>query len=121
MESHKTQRSDIDMNFFKNLLMSEFERVRKYINQKRECINGGVTSPFRMHMAEAGTDMMEREKAFLLIQKQEKYLRSIERALQRIKEGNYGICSKCGNPIPVDRLMAVPVTTQCIKCKNGKL
>jgi len=50
----------------------------------------------------------------------EKNLRNIEHALQRIKEGKYGICEKCGKPIQEKRLKIFPSATLCIKCKIKK-
>ncbi|NPA12769.1 MAG: TraR/DksA family transcriptional regulator [Aquificae bacterium] len=42
-------------------------------------------------------------------------LREIDKALERMKEGTYGLCEVCGNPIEEKRLMALPWTTLCIK------
>ena len=45
-------------------------------------------------------------------------MRKIERALQRIAEGTYNECERCGNPIGYERLRARSVTTFCITCKE---
>jgi DnaK suppressor protein len=42
----------------------------------------------------------------------------ITEALERIEEGTFGICERCGEPISEKRLEARPVTTLCIKCKQ---
>lgn len=47
-------------------------------------------------------------------------LKQIESALQRIGNGNYGICLSCGKRIPQDRLRAIPYALFCIECKNAK-
>ncbi|MCB9743954.1 MAG: TraR/DksA C4-type zinc finger protein [Alphaproteobacteria bacterium] len=39
-------------------------------------------------------------------------------ALERMKEGEYGVCERCGDPIGYRRLLARPVATQCIDCKT---
>ncbi len=49
-----------------------------------------------------------------------KLLRAIEAALQRIDSGNYGVCAMCEGDIGVARLKAVPWTSLCIECKEGK-
>lgn len=41
-------------------------------------------------------------------------------ALERIKNGTYGICKYCGNEIPVGRLLIVAPALQCMECKNRK-
>jgi DnaK suppressor protein len=45
-------------------------------------------------------------------------LRSINEALRRIDEGNYGECVSCGEHIEIKRLQARPTTTLCIACKE---
>jgi DnaK suppressor protein len=45
-------------------------------------------------------------------------LRKIERALQRISTGDFGICSVCEDPIGLKRLQAVPWATNCIACQE---
>jgi len=40
----------------------------------------------------------------------------IDHALQRIKAGTYGLCTKCGQPISVARLKAVPFAESCVEC-----
>lgn len=48
-----------------------------------------------------------------------KLIQKIEKALDRIEEGSYGICETCGEDISVKRLEARPVTEQCIECKTA--
>jgi len=48
-----------------------------------------------------------------------KLIQKIEKALDRIEEGSYGICETCGEDISVKRLKARPVTEQCIECKTA--
>ena len=46
----------------------------------------------------------------------EKRLEAIDRALERIKEGTYGICVNCGKPIPEKRLQIMPEADRCLDC-----
>jgi len=48
----------------------------------------------------------------------EKSLEDIEKSLERIKKGTYGICKYCGNPIAEKRLLARPTASSCISCKT---
>jgi DnaK suppressor protein len=43
----------------------------------------------------------------------------IERALAKIAEGSYGICDRCGKPIPGKRLEAAPESTLCVTCASA--
>lgn len=42
----------------------------------------------------------------------------IDRALERIDDGSYGVCEECGCPIPFERLKAEPMTQHCVGCKS---
>jgi DnaK suppressor protein len=50
--------------------------------------------------------------------RQNMLIQKIQRALERIEEGTFGICEECGEGIPAKRLKARPVTTLCIACKS---
>ncbi|MGD9898173.1 MAG: TraR/DksA family transcriptional regulator, partial [Calditrichaceae bacterium] len=77
----------------------------------------GDHSSYSYHMADQGTDAMEREKAFLFASRDEKYLKQIDDALSRIDNKTFGICRSCGEKIGHERLEAVPTTTICFNCK----
>jgi len=63
---------------------------------------------------------LEWERNFLLRMKERerKLLIKIERTLEKIKEGSFGICEECGCEIADKRLEARPVVTLCIDCKT---
>ncbi len=63
---------------------------------------------------ESGTEEMASQLAEL----DARELHQIERALQRLKQGTYGVCEACGCKIPVGRLNALPYTTLCIACQR---
>jgi len=50
--------------------------------------------------------------------RERKLIQKMKEAIKRIDEGTFGICEECGGPISEKRLMARPVTTQCIECKT---
>ncbi len=68
-------------------------------------------------MADAGTDAMEREKLYLMMARQQKFVGYLDRALERIENKTYGICKVTGNPISKERLEAVPHTEISIEAK----
>ena len=53
-----------------------------------------------------------------LKEREQKLLKKIDEALERIATNTYGICERCGEEIPYKRLKARPVTTLCIECKS---
>ncbi|MFA7228537.1 MAG: conjugal transfer protein TraR [Melioribacteraceae bacterium] len=86
-------------------------------------------SPYSLHMAEQGTDAMEREKLYLWAQRENKFLGYLDDALQRIDNGTYGICIECIDEpqhlcptcplVPKERLAAVPHTQHCLQVKQN--
>ena len=88
----------------------------------------GDNLTYSTHMAEQGTDEMEREKNYMFVQRDEKYLGYLQDALTRIEHGTYGICRECIDEpknlcktcplIPKERMELVPITQHCIECKN---
>jgi RNA polymerase-binding protein DksA len=68
--------------------------------------------------ADAGTKTFEREHEMSLAANSRDLLAQVERALQRLDNGTYGICENCGNPIGKARLQAFPRATLCVSCKQ---
>jgi DnaK suppressor protein len=60
---------------------------------------------------------VEKEKAFEYSEAGVNALREIAGALAKLKEGTYGVCERCGKPIGVKRLEAMPSARLCVKCK----
>ena len=114
-----------ELKFFKDFILKKREKLLKEIDYLRETAMSstikeasGDHSSYSFHMADQGTDSMEREKAFLFVSREGHYLEHLNQALSRIESGEYGICAKCEKPISIERLKAVPITTQCVACKT---
>lgn len=80
----------------------------------------GDLSGYSFHMADQGTDTMDREMAFALASKSGRLLYHLDEALRRIKDGTFGDCMVCGKPISPARLEAVPHARLCINCKSAE-
>ncbi|RMF69803.1 MAG: TraR/DksA family transcriptional regulator [Calditrichaeota bacterium] len=123
-----------ELEQFKKLLLEKREEFLKELKQLRGDMSAtlkdasGENSAYSFHMADIGTDNMEREKAFFFATREGKYLNRIEEALQRIENGTYGLCVDCIDEeqklcetcpwIPKERLLAVPTATRCVPCKE---
>ena len=68
--------------------------------------------------ADTGTKTFEREQEITLANNLLERITQVERAIDRLGEGNYGYCERCGNAIPVERLAAFPSATLCVSCKQ---
>ncbi|AQS59044.1 TraR/DksA C4-type zinc finger protein [Desulforamulus ferrireducens] len=69
------------------------------------------------HPADVGTEVFERSKDLALKGDAMLTVRAIDDALTKLANGQYGLCEVCGKEIPLERLEAVPYTTQCVDCK----
>jgi DnaK suppressor protein len=65
-------------------------------------------------VADAGTSTFEREKDLSIENNVRDLLQKIERALERIDAGTYGVCERCGKTIPKARIKALPYADLCI-------
>ena len=68
--------------------------------------------------ADTGSKTFEREQEISLAHSILERTTQVERALERLDEGSYGWCERCGNAIPVERLAAFPSATLCVTCKQ---
>lgn len=71
-----------------------------------------------MHMADAASDMYDREFSLGLASNDRGLLQKIDEALGRIDAGSYGKCVRCGCVIPAIRLKAIPYVINCLKCQE---
>jgi DnaK suppressor protein len=60
----------------------------------------------------------DRELGLLLGDREREKIHSIDEALLRIDEGDYGVCEECDEEIPLGRLKAMPFARHCVKCKT---
>jgi DnaK suppressor protein len=99
-------------------LLKELEYLEGTAMRSTITESTGDISSYSFHMADQGTDAMEREKAFLFASREGRFLYHLDQALQRIDKGEYGACEGCGGLISEERLMAVPHARFCIACKE---
>ena len=116
-----------DLKYFENLLLEKKAAALEDLGHIEDTSmsstpqdSSGDLSAYAYHMADLGTDAMEREKAFMLASRGGQYLDHIDAALERIKSGTFGVCQKCGKQIGRERLKAVPHATMCIQCKSAE-
>jgi DnaK suppressor protein len=69
------------------------------------------------HMAEDGASVQETERLVALTDDFQDLLAQIDDALERMDEGTYGICERCGKPIPEERLEAFPYVRYDVNCQ----
>src|SRR2546426_1171264 len=98
-------------------LHEERARVMKELGYYDESFNSslqasdGDLSSYSFHMADQGTDAMEREKAFLFASQEGRYLWHVNQALRRLFQApeKFGKCEQCGEEIGFERIVALLV------------
>ncbi len=103
------------LEYFKNLLQKQLSDL---------LVEAGVTVKTMSDKGELFPDPVDRaslesDRNFLLRirDRERKLIGKIEKALERVENGTFGICERCGEDISEERLKARPVTTFCIECK----
>src|SRR5437016_6419121 len=107
-------------------LQEERARVMKELGHYDESFNSslqasdGDLSSYSFHMADQGTDTMEREKQFLFASQEGRYLWHVNQALRRLyaSPDTFGRCQTCNQLISFERLDALPHARLCISCKQ---
>lgn len=104
-----------DLKHFEQRLLAERAKIMREMGHLESTVlkvnprdSAGELSGYSFHMADAGTDSMEREKAFDIASKEGRLLMEIDDALRRLYGGAYGICEVSGKPISRARLEALP-------------
>ena len=80
--------------------------------------NNSVNAIYSSHIADAGSDQQEMEKNYYMMDRENTFLQYLNRALDMLDEGTFGICTSCGKRINKERLMEVPHTSSCFDCKS---
>jgi DnaK suppressor protein len=76
---------------------------------------------FDEESGEGGTTTVDRERDLALSAQALSAIEEIDHALAKIEAGTYGLCERCHNPIPRQRLKALPQARLCVPCKSGGL
>lgn len=115
-----------------------YEKLRKILLKKQALLTGNVAkiqeetfmgsqkersgeiSGMKSHMADSGSDAYGMELMIGLASNQEKVLRAVNAALERMDKGVYGYCTRCGKAIPQPRLEAIPEAELCLKCAESE-
>ena len=114
-----------DQNEFKKMLLDKSNiLVEDTKRMEEECCSSsrrdasGNLSHMPIHMADISSDNYEQEITLGLIEAEEREIREIDAALERIEEGDFGTCEACSAEIKPARLKAIPNARLCIECKR---
>ena len=86
------------------------------LNKSRDA----AATPDITKFADLGSDNYEQEFSIGLLENEEEALREIDAALERIKEGTFGMCEVCNHKIAKGRLSAIPYVRLCVECQKAE-
>lgn len=86
--------------------------------EAREALNALPGQTVFPDMGDQATAETDRNFMLRLRSREQKLIKKIDEALDRIDNGTFGICDDCGMEINIKRLDARPVTTLCMECKT---
>ncbi len=112
--------------YFQKRLLEERKRALKQLGHMGETFGATMQestselSSYPFHMADQGTDTMEREKNFLLASQEGRLLWHLDEALRRLYRApeTFGRCHSCDSLIAFERLDALPQARFCVACKQ---
>ncbi len=119
----KKKWSEKELVEFKKLIMEKRKVVADDLVVAKEKAdevlnNNSVNAIYSSHIADAGSDQQEMEKNYYMMDRENTFLQYLDRALDMLDAGTFGICNSCGKLINKERLMEVPHTSSCFDCKS---
>ncbi|MGA8116580.1 MAG: TraR/DksA C4-type zinc finger protein [Actinocatenispora sp.] len=113
--AEETEQIQVALNDRLTELRSEYESTMAALTDLQR---DRLTDSAGDDQADTGTKTFEREQEISLANGIRERIVQVERALERLDDGHYGYCERCGNPIPAERLAAFPSVTLCVTCKQ---
>lgn len=96
-------------------LVAKRDALRKKLAEE---MNLPVPDRWGGDVGDAANDGAQNEINSQLAALESRELNQVERAIQLIRDGRYGICEVCEQPIPITRLKALPFTPVCVSCQR---
>lgn len=106
-----------EIEFFRSFLNQRIAELRSEAGKTVETMDDDENFP---DPSDRATLESNRNSMLRIRDRERKLIFKIEEALQRLDDGEYGICAECGEEIGIERLKARPVTTLCIDCKSSQ-
>jgi RNA polymerase-binding transcription factor len=104
---------------FQERLKLLYSKLTNSLRQSNEEVKQPDESKgYSQHQADEGTDDFDRIISLGLSSERRELLRQVERALEKIQEGSYGVCDVSGDPIPLARLEAIPYATMTVAAQS---
>ena len=123
--AEKTTYNKNELKEFKQIILEKIKNAQGDLDILREATsnnsdNGTEDTSPTFKAFEEGSTTLSKEENIKLAERQAKFIRNLNNALIRIKNGTYGICRITGKLIAKERLQLVPHATLCIEAKKAQ-
>lgn len=120
VSSNNTPYSDEDLEYFRELLLNEqaetleeIDRIKDSLENQNSMEDERASSQHH-HVGNVGSEEQEKERLYLMNERNREKIEEINAALSRIDNGTYGVCEASGDKIEKERLKAVPYARNSI-------
>jgi DnaK suppressor protein len=125
MQENLVRYSDEDLQEFKEIILKKMARAEEDLTSlessyKNDANNGTDDTSPSFKSFDEGSDTMNKESNVQLAIRQEKFIRDLKNALQRIENKTFGVCRVTGKLIQKERLKLVPHATLSIEAKRNQ-
>ena len=112
-----------DLEEFKSIILEKKGNAMQDLSKIKERTDNlieqsNANSIYSSHMADAGSDHQEMENAYYIMQREDSFIKYLEKALIMIEDGTFGVCVLCNELIAKERLLEVPHSNKCVACKE---
>ncbi|MGH7441138.1 MAG: TraR/DksA family transcriptional regulator [bacterium] len=104
---------------YRRMLLELKAKLIRDVRVNQEASNEGVDGDV-LDLADQASDSYDRDVANSLSETERGRLSAVEHALQRVDDGNYGLCKSCSKAIPLARLRVLPFAQLCVPCQQGE-
>ena len=107
-----------DLEYFRGILQRQLDELVKGAGKTVDEMTGAVGKASFPDPTDRASMESDRNFELRIRDRERKLISKIEKTLEKIDAGTFGVCEICGEPIDFKRLEARPVTSHCIECKT---
>lgn len=108
---------DLDLELLEKTLIKQRDTLLARAKAKKNVSPPIRTNPDHFDLAQ---DYLLKERNSVVSDRSKRKIARLDEALQRMKNGTYGICARCNQEISLARLKALPYAELCIECQAKK-
>lgn len=112
--------AEIDLDVVEAELRSQKVEIEGRLAKMKEPPERGSNIGFGKRIGDGTSEAVSRLTEVALASDMEEEVAKIERALEKLAAGTYGICDDCGEPIPAGRLRVSPASVRCVACATRR-